>query len=232
MQKVVIGNAELYRGDCRDILPTLGPVDAVVTDPPYGIGFEYASYADTEENLEEIILAFVPFGREMAKRMVVTCGNTNIGKYPKADWYACWTFDTTSSRGRLGWSQWQPILFYGEDITKGTKSVGKILKSDRIHCSVRPDQLAYSKGYGHTCSKPIEFMSKLLGRFSIFSETILDPFMGSGTTGVAAVQMGRKFIGIELDEDYFKIACKRIEDAQRQGDFLLNLEAAKWPETV
>jgi site-specific DNA-methyltransferase (adenine-specific)/modification methylase len=216
MEKVIIGDATLYLGDCMDILPTLDKVDAVITDPPYGIGFNYESYNDTEENLKTLINAFVPFGRTMAKRMIVTCGNTNIVNYPKADWYGCWTFDTTSSRGKLGWSQWQPILFYGEDVTKGTKSIGNILKSDRIHCSIRPDQLADSKNFGHTCSKPVQFMNALVARFSIESEEILDPFMGSGTTGVAAIQMGRKFIGIEREPKYFDIACERISNAQRQ----------------
>jgi site-specific DNA-methyltransferase (adenine-specific)/modification methylase len=216
-ETVQIGDATLYLGDCMDILPTLPKVDAVITDPPYGIGYEYQGYEDTQANLEKLIASFVPFGRSMAKRMAITCGNTNIAIYPKADWYGCWTFDTTSSRGKLGWSQWQPILFYGEDITKGTKSVGNMLKSDRIHCSIRPDQLSDSQGYGHTCSKPLQFMSALLGRFSIADETILDPFMGSGTTGVAAIQLGRKFIGIEREPKYFDIAVKRLEQAVAQG---------------
>ena len=109
--KVEIGNATLYLGDCMDILPRLPKVDAVITDPPYGIGFDYQGYDDTQGNLEKLIAVFIPYGIQMAKRMAVTCGNTNIAIYPKADWYACWTFDTTSSRGKLGWSQWQPILF-------------------------------------------------------------------------------------------------------------------------
>jgi site-specific DNA-methyltransferase (adenine-specific) len=64
-------------------------------------------------------------------------------------------------------------------------------------------------------------MAHYIGNSSLRDQTILDPFMGSGTTGVAAVQMGRKFIGIERDERYFDIACKRIEDAQRQGDMFI-----------
>jgi site-specific DNA-methyltransferase (adenine-specific)/modification methylase len=224
--KVEIGNATLYLGDCMDILPTLPKVDAVITDPPYGIGFQYEGYEDTLKNLEKLIDAFVPYGRKMAKRMVITCGNTNISIYPKADWYGCWTFDTTSSFGKLGWSQWQPILFYGEDITKGTKSIGNILKSDRIHCSIRPDQIAESKDHGHTCSKPLQFMNALLGRFSLSEEIIVDPFMGSGTTGVSAIQTGRKFIGIEREPKYFEIACKRIQQAVNQPQ-LFKPEPAK-----
>ena len=73
----------------------------------------------------------------------------------------------------------------------------------------------------HPPPKPLGVMKWCIGHLINAPQTILDPFMGSGTTGVAAVQMGRKFIGIELDPDYFKIACKRIEDAQRQGDMFI-----------
>lgn len=225
MKKVEIGLATLYLADCMEVLPTLDKVDAVITDPPYGIGFVYRDYEDTQENLKHLIDVFVPFGKQKAKRMIITCGNTNIVNYPKADWYGCWTFDTTSSRGLLGWAQWQPILFYGNDISKSNKSIGNILKSDRIHCSIRPDQLAESKNHGHTCSKPLPFMKALTQRFSLDYEIILDPFMGSGTTGVAAVQMGRKFIGIEREPSYFEIACKRIEDAQRIQDMFVDAPA-------
>lgn len=212
-----IGNATLYLGDCMDILPTLPKVDAVITDPPYGIGFDYQGYEDTQENLAKLISFFVPTCRAISKRTLITCGNTNIAMYPQADWYGCWTFDTTSSRGKLGWSQWQPIIFYGDDIYKGTKSIGQNIKSDRIHCSIRPDQLASSNDYGHTCSKPLPFMWALIGRFSLNQEIILDPFMGSGTTGVATIQIGRSFIGIEREPAYFDIACRRIEQAYKQG---------------
>ena len=112
--KITIGNATLYLGDCRDILPTLGPVDAVVTDPPYGIGFEYLNYDDSADNLSDLIAVFMPWALANAKRAVVTPGNTNIWRYPPADWYGCWTWDTTTARGKWGWSKWQPILFYGE----------------------------------------------------------------------------------------------------------------------
>ena len=72
----------------------------------------------------------------------------------------------------------------------------------------------------HPTQKPVGVMKWCL-TFTPDAQTILDPFMGSGTTGVAAVQMGSKFIGIEREEKYFQIACKRIEDAQRQGDFFV-----------
>lgn len=217
---VTIGNATLYLGDCRDILPTLGKVDAVVTDPPYGLDFPYNSYVDTPEALQSLVADFVPLSLELAKRVVITPGVTNVLLYPKPLWMGAWTWDTTSTFGKLGYSQWQPILFYGEDIS-GFGSVNGVLKTDRIHFTGVGSERDKSLGGGHTCPKPLNFMRRLLTRYTNEGETICDPFLGSGTTGVAAVQMGRNFIGCEMDTKYFDIACKRIEDAQRQKDLFI-----------
>lgn len=78
-----------------------------------------------------------------------------------------------------------------------------------------------SEKNGHPCPKPVRFMQRLVGRCSLPAETICDPFMGSGTTGVACAKLGRKFIGIELDPRYFDIACKRIEKAYSQPDLFI-----------
>lgn len=212
-----IGLATLYLGDCREILPTLGKVDAVVTDPPYGIGFPYNSYDDTPEALADLVGAFVPACRSMARRVVITPGVSNICIYPRPEWTGAWTWETTATFGKLGYSQWQPILFYGADLP-GMGSVNGVLKSDRIHFTGGSAKIDHTKGEGHTCPKPLTFVQRLLLRFSQEGENIMDPFLGSGTTGVAAVGMKRPFIGVELDPTYFDIACRRIEEAQRQGD--------------
>ena len=216
-----IGNQRLILGDCLEVMPTLGKVDAVVTDPPYGIGFPYNSHNDTPDELQRLVNGFVPLARAAASRVVVTPGNTNIFRYPQADWVGCWTWDTTTARGFWGWSQWQPILLYGEDVWPGTDSKGGKLKSDRIHFSGGEAKISHAEGGGHTCPKPIEFMRRLIARFSISGETIIDPFMGSGTTLVACQKLGRHGIGIEIDPDYFEIACKRVEEAARQPDLFI-----------
>lgn len=223
-EPVTIGRATLYLGDCRDILPTLGKVDAVVTDPPYGIGFPYEGYEDTPGNLDALIEKFIPACLAIAQRLVITPGVTNLTRYPNPTWTGAWTWDTTSTFGKLGYSQWQPILVYGDDL-KGFGSVNGVLKCDRIHFTGVGSNREHSAGGGHTCPKPIGFMRRLANRFTNEGETILDPFMGSGTTGVAAVQMGRDFIGIEREPKYFDIACKRIEDAQKQGDLFIEASA-------
>jgi DNA modification methylase len=219
-----IGRATLYLGDCVEIIPSLGSVDAVVTDPPYGLGFAYDGYDDTAEALCELIDGFLPTSRAIAKRVVVTPGVTNILRYPEADWIAAWTWGTTATYGKLGYNQWQPILFYGEDVP-GFGSVNGVLKCDRLQVGGFASKDNKVVGGGHCCPKPLGFVQHLLKRFTLESETICDPFAGSGTTGVAAVLSGRSFIGIEQAPRYFDIACKRIEDAQRQGDFFVEAAA-------
>lgn len=210
-----IGDATLYLGDCRDILPTLGKVDAVVTDPPYGIGFPYNSYDDTQEALDALVSSFVPAARKIASRVVITPGVSNISIYPKPNWTGAWTWETTATYGALGFSQWQPILFYGDDI-KGFGSVNGVLKADRIHFTGGSAKIHTEDGEGHTCPKPLAFVQRLLLRFTNEGETVADPFLGSGTTGVACLNMGRRFVGIEVDPRYFDIACRRIEEAYKQ----------------
>jgi DNA modification methylase len=219
-----IGRATLYLGDCRDILPTLPKVDAVVTDPPYGIAFPYEGYDDTLENLETLVASFVPACRALAQRVIVTPGVSNVQRYPVADWIGAWTWETTATFGKLGYSQWQPILYYGSDLS-GFGSVNGALKSDRIHFAGGSAKIDGRSGGIHTCPKPLGFVQRLLTRFTHEQETVLDPFLGSGTTGVAAVTMNRAFIGIEREPSYFDIACKRIADAQRQGDFFVEAAA-------
>ena len=216
-----IGNQRLILGDCLQVMPTLGRFDAVVTDPPYGIGFPYNSHEDTPENLEALIQGMVPVARKMASRVVITPGNTNVFRYPPADWIGAWTWDTTTACGFWGWSQWQPILLYGEDVWPGTNSKGGPLKSDRIHFSGGEAKINHADGGGHTCPKPLAFMEKLIGRFTEFGDSVLDPFMGSGTTLVACQRMGRHGTGIELDEDYWKIACERVHQAWKQPDLFI-----------
>lgn len=221
LRKEVIGSCELYLGDCLEVLPTLGKVDAVITDPPYGIAFPYASYDDTQENLERLVKGFVPASIEIAKRVVITPGVSNLHLYPKPDWTGAWTWETTATYGALGYNQWQPILFYGEEM-KGFGSVNGALKSDRIHFSGGSAKIAQDvAGKGHTCPKPEAFMRRLINRFSWEGELIADPFLGSGTTGAMCAVMGRRFIGIEIDEGYFELACERIKKAVRQPDLFL-----------
>ncbi len=229
----VIGDCTLYLGDCMDILPTLPKVDAVVTDPPYGIGFEYASYVDSKESLQRLIAGFVPWSRQSASRCVVLCGVTQIHEYPPPEWTACITWDTTGSFGKCGYTQWMPVLFYGKDVPGFGNVEGRVTKSDLFRLIGGAGVgFARNEKIDHPCPKPRNVMEWAVARFSMSSDTILDPFMGSGTTGVACVKLGRKFIGIEIEPKYFDLSCRRIEEAYRSPDLFIEHAKRERAETV
>lgn len=203
----------LHLGDCRDVLPTLGKVDAVVTDPPYGIGLEYEIFDDTEANVKELVSMFVPWAIENAQRTLITSGNQCQHLYPRPKWTLAWVTPAGAGSGPWGFSCWQPILAYGSCPYLAS---GNGRRSD-IFVHTEP-----SDKNGHPCPKPINFMTKLVERASLEEQTVLDPFLGSGTTGVAAVKLGRKFIGIEIEPKYFDLACKRISDALSRPDLFIS----------
>ena len=205
---VVIGDATLYLGDCREILPGL-PMDvAVITDPPYGVGFEYEGAPDDQESWRQLMLAVVP---EMQKRpvTVMPCGKRlELGWWwanfpPK--WSLCWYKGASPTLSPIGFSDWEEHLVWG----KPPKQIHDYF-STIVVASALP------KDTGHPCPKPVRWAEWLISRFTEPMGTALDPFMGSGTTGVACANLGRKFIGIEIEPKYFDIACERIDAAQRQ----------------
>jgi len=219
---VVIGDATLYLGDCLEILPTLGNVDAVVTDPPYGVGLGviksaigktgYESYDDTRKNVKQIAIPAVEICRKLADRVLVTPGSAALLDYPEPANLGCIYFPSGAGRNSWGFTCSQPLLFYGTDpfLERGLGA-----RADSFYCTET------SEKNGHPCPKPIGLMKRLVTRVSFIGHTILDPFMGSGTTGVACAKLGRKFIGIEIEPTYFDIACKRIEQAYAQHDLFI-----------
>lgn len=218
MREEIIGDARLILGDCRDVLPTLGKVDAVVTDPPYGIGFNYLSYEDTAENLKALISGAIAPLIANATRSVIMPGQTQVWFYPPADWIAGVTWDTTGTFGHCGYSQWMPVLIYGPDVSGFGRNASGYLKSDILRFSGGAGA-GFQRGAderAHTCPKPLNVMQSIVGRFTEPTDIVIDPFLGSGTTGVACVNLGRSFIGIEREPAYFDIACRRIEEAYRQ----------------
>ena len=201
----IIGNCHLYLGDCREILPLLARVDLVLTDPPYGIADKWGGQqkgkngesrlwdGDNEwdkatcPDLVEIAVA-------LASRSIIWGGNY----YP-----------LPPSRGYLVWDKMQE--FSNADSELAWCSWGQTPRTFRYARA----QLA-SEGKEHPTQKPLPLMLWCLN-FLPKAKTILDPFMGSGTTGVACANMGKTFYGIEREPKYFDIACKRIEAAYAQG---------------
>jgi DNA modification methylase len=204
---------QLYHGDCLEFMRTLpaGSVDAVVTDPPYGVDFKYASYDDTQNGYEEWILVCLAEMRRVAQTVIITPGITHLFAYPRPKWTCCY-FKPGSTRhnGVGGFNEWEPILVYADKV--------------RINTDAKrfPDCVNHVKGVmDHPCPKPLNVFRWLVDMAD--GTTVFDPFMGSGTTGVACVQTGRSFIGCEIDAGYFEIARKRIEQAQMQMHLPLDL---------
>lgn len=217
-RKETIGDCELYLGDCLEVMPMLGKVDAVVTDPPYGInqdkgfggfgGFgkpiernQYQGDWDSfspNKDLFDLIL-------NISNVAIIWGGNYFTDKLPQNNSWLVWDKENTMptfSDCELAW-------------TNIKRNNVKRIKAIQNGCMTKEKGERY-----HPTQKQISVMRFCLEQIPD-SKTILDPFMGSGTTGVACVKLGRKFIGVELDEKYFDIACKRIEEAYKQPDMFV-----------
>lgn len=232
-EPVTIGNATLYLGDCLEILPTLGKVDAVVTDPPYGIALVTKTsdfrgskhfdggeslkastvYKDDPAHVRALIGSVIPMAIAAAERAVIFSGPAMLWAYPEPA--SVGSVFTPNGAGRTAWGFQctHPVLFYGKDpfLQDG---LGGRPNSFR-------DEQPNRENIDHPCPKPFSWMNWAVSRASRFGETILDPFMGSGTTGVACARLGRCFIGIEIEPRYFDIACRRIEEAYKQADLFI-----------
>lgn len=211
-RKLVIGNATLYLADCFDILPELSDIDAVVTDPPYGIGFAYRSYDDAPEKYDDLMARLVP---ELVR--VTNDGPCFVWQSPlkAGQWHryfprgyrvvaACRL--SPERNGRPSSLAWDPIIFWS-----GRSRVQDELPRDWHLADLRRRD-GYRGGNPVPCPRPLEQVRYICD--SVRALSILDPFMGSGTTGVAAVLAGKRFIGIERDPVYFEYACERIAKVQ------------------
>ena len=224
-----IGDCTMYLGDCRDILPLLPKVDAVVTDPPYGIGADEAA-------------------RSAALQRIAAAGKSKAGRgwslYKQSEWdrsappieafdhisrisseQIIWggNYFTDKLPPTMRWLIWDKGQ---RDFSLADFEIAWTSQAKASRIITYPRAKALQDGKVHPTQKPIAVMEWCLG-FLPDAQTILDPFMGSGTTGVACAQMGRKFIGIEIDPDYFEIACKRIRDAYAQPDLFIEAEKPK-----
>jgi DNA modification methylase len=192
----VIGNATLYLGDCREILPTLPKVDAVITDPPYGIGANKMTLGNGKSRVERGDLDWdeAPPSSEFFDSVSTTpvqifWGGNYFPLRPTRCWLV-WdkcTGDNDFADCELAWTNMDKVVKKKTIPWVGANAKDTIVRE-------------------HPTQKPVALM-----------ELVLDPYMGSGPTGVACMNLGRKFIGIEREPKYFDIACRRIEDAQRQG---------------
>lgn len=213
-KEIIADGIVLYLGDCREVFPVLGKIDAVVTDPPYGIGkdgqkrttgghggrkgYDFMGW-DAERPKAEIF----QFMLKVAPKQVIWGGNYFADLLPPTGKWLVWDKGQriNQSDGELAWTSEPGAL--------------RIFELNRV--------ALMTDGAQHPTQKPLEVM-----RWSIQQignpKVILDPFMGSGSTGVAAVEMGKEFVGIEVNQQYFDIACKRIDAATRRPDMFVQIE--------
>jgi site-specific DNA-methyltransferase (adenine-specific) len=208
MEKLTIGNATLYLGDCLDVLPTLAQVDAVITDPPYGLGDKWKGGGGTKRSSWKFDPSeAMEWDGDVADGVVDLAGLAGEviiwgGNYYPMPPSRCWLIwdkkqndSWTTGQAEMAWSNLdRPV---------------RVFRFAQCEQASEGEKL-------HPTQKPLALMKWCIKW--VTGELILDPYMGSGTTGVAAVQMGRRFIGIERDPRYFEIACRRIKQAQMQGD--------------
>ena len=216
---------ELYLGDCRDILETLPKVDALITDPPYGVKFtgkvtkhkiRHDGYAaeigDDDHFIKTVVLPALFLSLANADRAAVFPGIRQLWNYPKPAEIGSFFQRAAGGLGRWGFNTTHPILYYGKDpyLARGLGS------RPNSWLATLDAELA---SVDHPCPKPLAWMLKVVERVSFEGETVLDPFLGSGTTGVACVRLERKFIGIEIESKYFDIARRRIDQELRKPSF-------------
>lgn len=203
MKKIEIGDATLYLGDCMEILPTLNKADAVITDPPYGIKRDGQKESRARKKYE-----FLGWDQKRPDKKVIKT-IINAGEICVI-WGGNYFSDLLPPTMRwLVWDKGQKI-----DQSDGELAWTNMQKALRIFTLNR--QILAKDVAQHPTQKPVRLMKWCIEQTGI-PKTILDPFMGSGSTGVAAIEMGRKFIGIEREQKYFEIACKRLEQAVAQG---------------
>jgi site-specific DNA-methyltransferase (adenine-specific)/modification methylase len=205
----------IYCADCRDILPHLPKVDLVLTDPPYGIeggtgGMQHdysksdysGLWTDDEKYIKTVCVPIIEKCLNLARTLAFTPGTTWLCSYPQPKDVGCFFTPSSPRTASFGFQSCHPIFYYGwyKDGGKNNNCSGKILTES-------------AEKNGHPCPKPIKAWKWLLERLSEANNIILDPFLGSGTTALAAKELGRKFIGIEISEEYCRIAVKRL----RQG---------------
>lgn len=236
-----IGGQRLILGDCLEVMPTLGRVDAVVTDPPYGIGFKYNSHDDSKENYQSFLWPRI----EAAESLVVDGGGIFVWQaqewmprfheiFPR-DWrifVAAKNF--VQMRATTMQYAYEPVVCWWKDGEKPWRAdKGGIVNRDWF-VSNTASQVSNTKSLAkmHPCPRQVDVCEHIIGNWVKSGGELIDPFMGSGTTLVACQKLGRQGIGIEIDKDYFEIACRRVEEAARQPDMLIDLPPAPVQESL
>lgn len=241
MRTEIIGRATLYLGDCLEIMAGLSPVDHIISDPPYEASFHAARAhlrnlrKDDGPEMKEIDFEaidpiredvvrlssglctgwFIAFCTVEGARPWADCINASPMKYKRA---CVWVKpDSTPQLNGQGPAVGAEIFVAAWNGSGHARWNAGGKRGVYTHCVNNAERTGK-----HPTEKPRKLMSEIVADFTNPEQTVLDPFMGSGTTGVAAVMGGRSFIGIEREAKYFDLACHRLDQAQRQSDLFLS----------
>lgn len=238
MEAVTIGRATLYRADAREVLLALDTVDHIITDPPYSARTHSKHDAQSQrrrDGADARELGYLALTEEQARELA--------GLFHNCPGWVVWLTDSElagvvrSEFDRLGRTTFAPLPYYHSGRSVRLAGDGPCSWTDWVVVSrtkalkkwgtLRGGYIA-NEGWNdkeRMGGKPTRLMQLLVSDYSRPDQLVCDPFMGAGTTGVACMKEGRRFIGVEIDPAAFEVACKRIEDAQRQGS-LFGSEAA------
>lgn len=237
----IIGDCRLILGDCREILESIGPVEALITDPPFSIPHQFGEAKgrpgkgtrvlqwewDSEMNREDVVAALAA-GMQRSQSFITFCGLTQatlIGDAAAEQGFtakpAAWVKECPPPAGKGNWWPsgmqmavygYRPGAWFGDASAKRTN----VFVADACRFG-NPDK------NGHPTQTPLSLMMRFVRSLVQPGGIALDPFMGSGTTGVAALKLGRSFVGIEIVPRWFDLACRRIDEAHRQGDLIRDI---------
>lgn len=219
MTPTVIGNCRLYLGDCAEILPALTDVDSIVSDPPYGIDYQSGHATDDLWGDDRTIAQDKDtIARDMvvewsASRPTLLFGSWKRPRPAGTKMVLVWDKGGALGMGDLS-LPWKPD--HEEIYVIGSGFIGSRDSGSVLRCP--PVQSMAKNGRLHPTQKPVALMERLVRKVP---GVVLDPFMGSGSTGVACAKLGRSFVGIETKAAHFATASRRIEEVYRQGDFFV-----------
>jgi len=221
-----IGDATLYLGDCLQVLPFIAGINAVVTDPPYNVGYRYASYPDNlppDLYLAWLKQCFEACATAGASQLLFTWQGIRVanGELPvclPTGWtvhHLCAWMKREFAGDRWGSNHpayaWEPIIWASRP---GCARYAGPRGGHAARDALLANHHRHDGDWGHPCKKTLSVVRTIVNWLD--SEAIADPWMGSGTTGVAALEAGKKFIGCEIDPGYFERACERIAASQKQ----------------
>jgi DNA modification methylase len=221
-EEILAEGIRLILGDCREVLPTLGKVDAVVTDPPYGMKLDTDNSRFSGGHAASVARWGNGVGPAGGKPIVGDDKPFDPRPFLVGEEQIIWGWNHFAFA--LGMGTCLAWLKRNDDAFGTFLSDAEVAWHSRgcgVYCFRDLSNNAIALSREHPTQKPVSLMQWCIRRLKRTSETILDPFMGSGTTGVAAVKLGRKFIGIEIEPRYFDIAVRRISEALKQPDLFI-----------